>query len=105
MSDTDTDTDQDDSTTTKKVQVEVEINAVQGSPNRFQKLIDAARAIDAWRPFPRLFIGIYIYILYRVIEWYLLLENPSAEQTALISVITGVGAAWFSSYVNSGKRE
>jgi hypothetical protein len=72
--------------------------------NPFKKWIYLAEAIDSWRPFPRIFISIYIYILYRVVEWYLLLIDPTMEQSGLISVIVGAGAAWFGLYVGSGGR-
>lgn len=71
-------------------------------PNPYQNWIDLARAVDAWRPWPRLFISIYIYILYRTIEWFLALPSPTMEQAGLISVVTGIGAAWFGLYVKSG---
>ena len=70
--------------------------------NPYRRWIYLARAIDAWRPFPRLFISLYIYLLYSVVTWYLTLPDPTMEQSGLISVIVGAGAAWFGLYVNSG---
>jgi hypothetical protein len=89
---------------TKKVKLDLEIDTSTKNlgPNPYAKWIHLARAIDAWRPFPRLFITIYIYILYQVIEWYIRLPNPSMEQSGLISVVVGAGAAWFGLYVGSG---
>ena len=72
--------------------------------NPYAKSIYLARAVDAWRPFPRLFITIYIFILYSVIEWYTALPDPSMEQSGLISVVVGAGAAWFGLYVGSGSK-
>lgn len=69
-----------------------------------KKIISWAIAFDAWRIFPRLFFGIYIYLMYETVTWFMLLENPTMEQAGLISVITGVGAAWFGQYVASGKK-
>lgn len=71
--------------------------------NPYSRWIYLARALDAWRPFPRAFIILYMYMVYRVIEWYIALEAPSMEQSALISVVVGAGAAWFGLYVGSGK--
>ena len=73
--------------------------------NKFQTWIDLARAIDAWRPFPRLFLSTYIYLLYASFDWFIGLQDPSAAQAGLISVITGAGAAWFGLYVNSGSKD
>jgi hypothetical protein len=72
------------------------------SQNPYRRWIYLARAIDAWRPFPRLFISLYIYLLYSVVTWYLALPDPTMEQSGLISIIVGAGAAWFGLYVNSG---
>jgi hypothetical protein len=71
--------------------------------NPYSKWIYLARAIDAWRPFPRAFIILYMYMVYRVVEWYITLDAPSMEQSALISVVVGAGAAWFGLYVGSGR--
>ena len=57
--------------------------------------------INELRVFPRIFIGVYIYLLYDVVTWFMTLEVPIAEQVGFISVMVGVGAAWFSMYVNS----
>ena len=42
---------------TRKVNIELEVdtNTVDSSKNRFQGWIDMAKAVDAWRIFPRLF--------------------------------------------------
>ena len=47
---------------TKKVNLELEIDTstVDSSKNKYQGLIDLARAVDAWRIFPRLFLSVYI---------------------------------------------
>lgn len=90
---------------TRKIKLDLEVDATAKDmgPNPFSKWIHLARAIDSWRPFPRLFISIYIYILYRVIEWYIMLPDPTMEQSGLISVVVGAGAAWFGLYVGSGR--
>lgn len=77
-----------------------ELNAKQRK-NKYQNWIDLAKAIDAWRIFPRIFISVYIYLVYAVVTWYMALETPSIEQSGLVSVMTGVGAAWFGSYTKT----
>jgi hypothetical protein len=74
------------------------------NPNRFDFLIDLAAAVDNFRIFPRIFISVYIYLLYETVMWFMGLEAPSVEQAGLISVITGIGAAWFGLYVNSNSN-
>src|SRR6056300_46930 len=56
-------------TETKKVNLELEIDTstVDSSKNKYQGLIDMARAVDAWRIFPRLFLTVYIILLYKCV--------------------------------------
>jgi len=70
----------------------------------YQKIIDLAKAIDAWRIFPRLFILTYMYILIKVVHWFMALDKPSMEQAGLVSIVVGAGAAWFGLYTNSGSK-
>jgi hypothetical protein len=91
---------------THRVKLDLEVNAStkDHGKNPYIKWIHMAIAFDAWRPFPRLFIGIYIYILYTTINWYLILPEPTLEQSGFVSIIVGAGAAWFGLYVGSGGR-
>ena len=91
---------------TKKVNLELEIdtNMVDSSKNRYQGLIDLAHAVDQWRIFPRLFLSVYIYLLYKVTIWFMNLPNPTMEQSGLISVVVGAGAAWFGLYAGTSKK-
>jgi len=73
-------------------------------PNKYQKTIDLAYAVDQWRIFPRVFISTYIYLLYKVVTWYMALEAPTMEQSGLVSVVVGAGAAWFGLYTGSSKK-
>lgn len=92
--------------TTKKVKLDLEIDTTTKNinDNPYSKWIHLAHAFDAWRPFPRMFIVLYLYMVYRVIEWYIALPDPSMEQSGLISVVVGAGAAWFGLYVSSGGK-
>jgi len=87
----------------KKINLEVEIdaNANSAGDNPFQKWIHLARTVDAWRIFPRAFLSVYIFLLYYSTMWFMALENPSLEQSGLISIIVGAGAAWFGLYAGT----
>ena len=74
------------------------------SINRYQKWVDMAYAVDQWRIFPRIFISTYIYLLYAVVIWYMDLHNPTMEQSGLVSIVVGAGAAWFGLYTGSSKK-
>ena len=93
-------------TDTKKVNIELEVdtNVVDSSKNKYQSWIDMARAIDAWRIFPRVFISTYIFLLYKVVIWYMELPNPTMEQSGLVSIVVGAGAAWFGLYAGTSKK-
>ena len=61
----------------------------------------APEYFSKWRLFPRAFITMYIYLLYKTVIWFQDLPAPTMEQAGLVSVIVGAGAAWFGLYVNS----
>ena len=93
----------DKDTTKKKVSVELEVDTSVKDlgPNPYAKLIHLARAVDSWRIFPRVFITTYIILLYKCVIWYMNLPNPSMEQSGLITIVVGAGAAWFGLYTGS----
>ena len=69
--------------------------------NPHQKWIHLARAVDSWRIFPRAFLSVYIFLLYYSTMWFMALDQPSLEQSGLISIIVGAGAAWFGLYAGT----
>ena len=71
--------------------------------NPYQKWIWLSNMIDAWRIFPRAFLSIYIFLLYYSTMWFMDLSDPTLEQSGLISVIVGAGAAWFGLYAGTAK--
>jgi len=87
----------------KKINIELDVdtNVHDSSKNKFQVLIDLARAVDSWRIFPRVFISTYIFLLYKVVIWYMDLAAPTMEQSGLVSIVVGAGAAWFGLYTGS----
>ena len=72
--------------------------------NKYQKWVDLAHAVDQWRIFPRIFITTYIYLLYKDVMWYMALPSPTMEQSGLVSIVVGAGAAWFGLYTGSSKK-
>ena len=69
--------------------------------NPYQKVIFIAQAVDSWRIFPRAFLTVYIILLYYTVMWFMDLPDPTFEQSGLISVIVGAGAAWFGLYAGT----
>lgn len=91
----------------KKVNIELEVDTTQtdSSQNPFQWVIHLAKAVDAWRIFPRLFLTVYIVLLYKCVLWYMELPAPTMEQSGLISIVVGAGAAWFGLYTGTSKKD
>lgn len=81
-----------------------------------------AELVDAWRVVPRLLIGAYGYLVFKVVKWYMVLEPrfipdcvsdtvtdcifqaPTTQHAALVTAVVGVSAAVFGLYTNSGKK-
>lgn len=68
---------------------------------KFSNLLAFSKVVNAYRLFPRLFIGVYILLLWETINWFMSLPDPNTQQASLISTIVGVGAAWFGLYVRT----
>ena len=89
---------------TIQIDLEVDTSTTDSNKNPFQWLIHLAKAVDAWRIFPRLFLTVYIVLLYKCVLWYMDLPAPSMEQSGLISIVVGAGAAWFGLYAGTNKK-
>jgi hypothetical protein len=87
------------------VDLEVDTSIKDLGINPYAKLIHMARAVDAWRIFPRLFLTVYIVLLYKCVIWYMELSSPTMEQSGLISIVVGAGAAWFGLYTGTSKSK
>jgi len=84
-----------------KVDLEVDTSIKDLGVNPYAKIVHLARAVDSWRIFPRVFISTYIFLLYKVVIWYMDLQAPTMEQSGLVSIVVGAGAAWFGLYTGS----
>jgi len=71
--------------------------------NPWQRWIWLSNMVDSWRIFPRAFLSIYIFLLYYSTMWFMDLPDPTLEQSGLISIIVGAGAAWFGLYAGTAK--
>ena len=90
----------------QKIQVDLEVDTSikDLGVNPYAKIIHLAKAIDAWRIFPRVFITTYIYLLYKVVIWYMNIADPTLEQSGLVSIVVGAGAAWLGLYTGTSKK-
>ena len=85
----------------KKVDLELEITPNNLGVNPYHKWIHLAKTVDAWRIFPRIFVSVYIVLLYDVVTWFMTLEEPNLEQAGLVSVVVGAMAAVFGIYAGT----
>jgi hypothetical protein len=88
-------------TVKKKIDLELEITPNNLGVNPFHRWIHLARTVDAWRIFPRIFVSVYIVLLYDVVTWFMTLEEPNLEQSALVSIVVGAMAAVFGIYAGT----
>jgi|TARA_R110001583_G_scaffold183442_1_gene342064 hypothetical protein len=85
----------------KKVDLELEVTTNNIGANPYHKWIHLAKTIDAWRIFPRIFVSVYIVLLYDVVTWFMTLKQPNLEQAGLVSIVVGAMAAVFGIYAGT----
>jgi len=88
-------------TVKKKIDLELEITPNNIGVNPYHRWIHLAKTVDAWRIFPRIFVSVYIVLLYDVVTWFMTLEEPNLEQSALVSIVVGAMAAVFGIYAGT----
>jgi hypothetical protein len=81
----------------------MEMEMAQEPENPWQRYIWFSQMVDAYRIFPRAFLSVYMYLLYYTTFWFMDLPEPSFEQSGLISIVVGAGAAWFGLYAGTAK--
>ena len=63
-----------------------------------------AELVDAYRVFPRIFLLGYGALCWKVGLWFMVLDKPSAEQSAFVTIIVSVFAPLANWYMQSGRR-
>jgi hypothetical protein len=94
-----------DETIKKKVDLELEITPNNIGVNPYQRWIHLAKTVDAWRIFPRVFVSVYIVLLYDVVTWFMTIPEPNLEQSALVSIVVGAMAAVFGIYAGTSQTK
>jgi len=67
-------------------------------------MADFTKLLNDLRVVPRAMLFTYMMVFYQVVTWFMALPDPNNAQAALVSVVTGAGAAWFNSYVKTGTQ-
>ena len=81
----------------------LQLKTEQEPENPWQRWIYLSNMVDSWRIFPRAFLSVYIFLLYYCTMWFMELDAPTIEQSGLISIVVGAGAAWFGLYAGTAK--
>ena len=57
----------------------------------------------AWKLLPRLMMIMMSISAWRVVEWFMTLDNPTSQQAALVSVVTGAMTGAFAVWMGHEK--
>ena len=57
----------------------------------------------AWKLLPRLMMLMMSISAWRVVEWFMTLEDPTSQQAALVSVVTGAMTGAFAGWMGHEK--
>jgi hypothetical protein len=68
------------------------------------KPIYYAELVDAWRIVPRTILLAYGCMVYWVVDWFLAMPNPTTQQAALVTTVTGTVAAVIGLYQHTGRK-
>lgn len=68
-----------------------------------QTFLDIAEVIDAFRVVPRSVLILYGILVWVVVSWFMGLPEPTTQQAALVTTVTGLIAAVAGLYQNSGR--
>tara|TARA_R110002020_G_scaffold167372_1_gene355622 strand:+ start:447 stop:692 length:246 start_codon:yes stop_codon:yes gene_type:complete len=65
----------------------------------------AAQKILEWKLIPRLMMLMMSVSAWRVVEWFMTLQDPTSQQAALVSVVTGAMTGAFAVWMNHEGKE
>ena len=85
----------------KKLELDIDVTPKNIGDNPYIKWIHLAKTVDAWRIFPRIFVSVYIVLLYKVVIWFMEIDEPNLEQAGLVSIVVGAMAAVFGIYAGT----
>mgnify|MGYP000617319409 FL=1 len=63
----------------------------------------AAQKILEWKLIPRLMMLMMSISAWRVVEWFMTLQDPTSQQAALVSVVTGAMTGAFAVWMGHEK--
>jgi hypothetical protein len=54
-----------------------------------------ATILDNWKVLPRLMMLVFTFMSFRVVEWFMGLDDPTTQQAGLVSVVMGAATGAF----------
>jgi hypothetical protein len=70
----------------------------------YTKAMYYAELVDAWRVVPRSILGAYGIMVWVVLEWFMAMPDPTTQQAALVTTISGTVAAVIGLYQHTGRK-
>lgn len=68
------------------------------------RLLTIAEVFDAWRVFPRLVVLVWLYLIVRLVFWFMALPDISIAQGGFLGSVAGLGTGGiFGFYVKTGR--
>lgn len=64
----------------------------------------AMERVLAWKLMPRLMMLMMSVSAWRVVEWFMTLSDPTTQQSALVSVVTGAMTGAFAVWIGSESK-
>ncbi len=64
-----------------------------------------ATVIDNYKIFPRLMMGVVTVLTYQSVHWYMTLDNPTIQQSGLVSVCAGMFTGCFGIWINADTKQ
>lgn len=62
---------------------------------RMGEYIMAKTFIDDWKILPRFMMLVFTFMSFRVVEWFMGLDDPTTQQAGLVSVVMGAATGAF----------
>jgi len=63
-----------------------------------------ATALDEWRVLPRFMMLVFTFMSFRVVEWFMGLDDPTTQQAGLVSVVMGAATGAFAVWMGKEVR-
>lgn len=63
-----------------------------------------ATVLDEWRLLPRCMMVVFTFMSFRVVEWFMGLDDPTTQQAGLVSVVMGAATGAFAVWMGKEVR-